>query len=60
MVQVITFGWQDKSGDVWIDLATNLLNQGCVRVANAEFSDRKEYLQFETEAKTARIGIWEK
>lgn len=29
--RVLYFGWQDKSGDVWLDLAQTVLEQGVVR-----------------------------
>jgi hypothetical protein len=28
------FGWQDKSGDIWLDLATTLIEQGFARPAD--------------------------
>lgn len=28
------FGWQDKSGDVWLDLATTLIEQGFAHPVN--------------------------
>lgn len=28
------FGWQDKSGDVWLDLAATLIEQGLARPAD--------------------------
>lgn len=28
------FGWQDKSGDVWLDLGTTLIEQGFARPAD--------------------------
>jgi endonuclease YncB( thermonuclease family) len=52
------FGWQDKSGDVWLDLAATLLEEGLVRVGNGSFPEREEYLQYEHQARDQRIGIW--
>lgn len=52
------FGWQDKSGDVWLDLAATLLQEGLVRAGNGSFPEREEYLQHEREAHDQRIGIW--
>jgi hypothetical protein len=41
------YGWQDKSGDVWQDLALALLDQGLARVAPGDFPERDEYLKHE-------------
>lgn len=41
------WGWQDKSGDVWVDLAHVLLERGLARVASTEFREREEYLRHE-------------
>ena len=43
--QIHYYGWQDKSGDVWEDLAITLLDRGVVRVAAAPFPERAEYLR---------------
>ena len=45
------YGWQDKSGDVWVDLALVLLEEGVVRVAAGEFPEREEYMRHESEAR---------
>jgi len=52
------YGWQDKSGDVWLDLASTLLKEGLARVAEGAFPERDEYLQYEQQAREQRIGIW--
>jgi hypothetical protein len=44
------FGWHDKSGDVWLDLALALLDEGVVRVAVRQFPEREEYLLHEPKA----------
>ena len=59
-VKILYLGWQDKSGDVWIDLATTLLHEGIVKVADGKFSEKEEYLQNENEARNKGIGIWAK
>ena len=46
--RIAYFAWQDKSGDVWEDLALTLLDQGVVRVSNEEFPEREEYLRHQT------------
>ncbi len=56
--KVFYYGWQDKSGDVWIDLAVSLLDEGLVRVTAGDFPEREEYLQHEHEARTKGVGIW--
>ncbi|MBI3179102.1 MAG: hypothetical protein HYZ27_05535 [Deltaproteobacteria bacterium] len=45
--QIFYFAWQDKSGDVWQDLAVTLLDAGLARVARGEFLGRDEYLRHE-------------
>ena len=45
--KLMCFAWNDKSGDVWLDLATVLLDEGVVHVADGEFSDREDYLRHE-------------
>jgi hypothetical protein len=39
------FAWQDKSGQVWEDLALTLLDQGVVRVSDETYPERDEYLR---------------
>ncbi len=39
------YAWQDKSGDVWDDLALTLLDQGVARVSDEKFPERDEYLR---------------
>jgi len=46
------YGWHDKSGDVWIDLALVLLDEGVARVAGGEFPEREEYLRHERERRS--------
>jgi hypothetical protein len=58
LIQVFYFGWQDKSGDVWIDLANTLLEEGVAIVAKESFPEKKEYLTYESEAKKQHKGIW--
>jgi hypothetical protein len=41
--QFLYFAWQDKSGDVWEDLAITLLDQGVARVSDEQFPERTEY-----------------
>lgn len=48
--QLFYFGWQDKSGDVWLDLGHVLLKEGLARVAPGDFPEREEYLTSEQEA----------
>ena len=48
--QLFYFGWQDKSGDVWLDVAPILLEEGVARVASYNFPERKEYLKHERKA----------
>jgi hypothetical protein len=43
-VRLRYFAWQDKSGDVWRDVATLLLAEGLVRVADGDFPERDEYV----------------
>ena len=45
--QLFYFAWQDKSGDVWLDVAQILLEEGLAKVAAYEFPERNEYLQWE-------------
>ena len=45
--KLFCYGWHDKSGDVWVDLAHILLDDGLVRVAAVEFPEREEYLRHE-------------
>ena len=33
---LLFYGWQDKSGDVWLDLASTLVDQGFARAAEGE------------------------
>jgi hypothetical protein len=48
-VQLFVHGWQDKSGEVWQDIAPVLLQQGVARVADGDFPERQEYLRLEKE-----------
>jgi hypothetical protein len=50
--------WQDKSGDVWVDLATTLLEEGVVKVEPTDFPQRAEYLRSEAEAQRRKAGVW--
>jgi hypothetical protein len=59
-VKIIYFGWQDKSGDVWIDLAETLLSKGLVKVSAGKFDEKEEYLRHEHEARKKGVGIWKK
>ena len=43
--RIAYFAWQDKSGEVWEDLAVTLLDQGVVRVSDEIFPEREEYLR---------------
>lgn len=53
--RLLYFGWPDKSGDVWLDLALALLDEGVVRVATRQFPEREEYLRHEREAPSHRM-----
>ena len=44
------FAWQDKSGDVWKDVAQLLLEQGLAKPAVGNYPEREEYLQYERNA----------
>lgn len=54
--RLMCFGWKDKSGDVWLDLATVLLQEGVVNVAGAEFPGREEYLRPENKRRPHEQG----
>lgn len=56
--KLLCYGWHDKSGDVWLDLAGVLLGEGLAFVAAGEFSERAEYLQYEQKAQALGKGIW--
>jgi len=58
LIQIFYYGLQDKSGDVWIDLANTLLEEGAAIVAKESFPEKKEYLSYESEAKKQHKGIW--
>jgi len=51
-------GWRDKSGDVWMDLAVTLLEEGLVRVGPEPFPEREEYQRHERRAREQELGIW--
>ncbi len=51
--QLFCFGWQDKSGDVWLDVANVLLKERLARVAPGDFPEREEYLGYEREAQSS-------
>lgn len=55
---VLCYGWQDKSGDVWLDLAVVLLEEGLARTLSAGFSEREQYLRHEQQARVRGAGIW--
>jgi endonuclease YncB( thermonuclease family) len=55
---VDVFGWQDKSGDVWEDLATVLVDMGLATVAPGAFPGRDELLRHEQAARAAHRGPW--
>jgi hypothetical protein len=44
------FAWQDKSGDVWKDVAQLLLEQGLAKSVAGNYPEREEYLQYERSA----------
>ena len=56
--QIFCFGWHDKSGDVWLDLAILLLKEGLARVAAGKSPQRERYLDCEEEARSLGMGIW--
>ena len=58
-VKLYRFGWQDKSGDVWMDLCVDLIDEGLARVSSDDFMERDEYLQHEEKA-LLRQGNMEK
>ena len=49
---------KDKSGDIWLDLATLLVEEGAARVARGTFSDREVLLAAEAGARARGLGIW--
>jgi endonuclease YncB( thermonuclease family) len=51
-VKFFYYGWQDKSGGVWLDLALMLIDEGLVKVAPEDFSEREEYLKHEQAAQS--------
>jgi hypothetical protein len=57
-VQFWYYGWQDKSGEVWLDLAMTLIEEGLVRVATGDFPERDEYLRHQQRARSSGLGIW--
>ena len=59
-VRLSYLAWQDKSGDVWKDVAAMLLAQGVVTTAPGAFPGREEYEREEESARRQAIGIWGK
>jgi hypothetical protein len=57
-VRISYLAWRDKSGDVWEDLATSLLDRGLARVDDGAFPEREDYLALEGRARARRIGLW--
>jgi hypothetical protein len=55
-VKLFYLGWHDKSGDVWLDLALTLIDEGVVRVVAEQFPEREEYLRHEREARSRQKG----
>ncbi len=49
---------RDKSGDIWLDVAELLVEEGAVRVSDESFRERAEWLQLEAAARADRQGIW--
>jgi hypothetical protein len=47
-VQAFAFGWRDKTGDVWVDLAPMLIEAGAAGVADEGFPEREEYLRYQS------------
>jgi hypothetical protein len=43
--KIFYYGWQDKTGDVWQDLAILLLEEGAVEVAEEDFPEKETYRQ---------------
>ena len=41
--KIFYYGWQDKSGDVWQDLALLLLEEGAVEVSEEDFPEKTMY-----------------
>jgi len=58
--KLLYYGWQDKTGDVWLDLSLTLLEEGLAKVASFEFPERIEYLIQEDKARSNSVGIWRK
>jgi hypothetical protein len=52
------YGWQDKSGEVWLDLGRTLLEEGLARVSAGSFPERAEYLRYEQKARSQGKGLW--
>jgi hypothetical protein len=48
--RLLYFGWQDKSGDVWVDVAQLLLQRGLATLASGDFPEREEYEQYQRDA----------
>lgn len=48
--RLLYFAWQDKSGDVWKDVAQLLLEQGLAKAAAGNYPEREEYRQYERNA----------
>lgn len=51
-LQLFYYAGQDKSGDVWVDLALSLLDEGVAQVADRVFPEREEYLRREQKKKS--------
>ena len=49
---------KDKSGDIWLDLATLLVEEGAARVAEGTFAERESLLAAEAKARARGAGIW--
>lgn len=50
--QLFYFAWQDKSGDVWLDLSQILLEEGVAQVTSADFPERDQYLKWQSAAQS--------
>ena len=51
VVNLQAFGWRDKSGDVWLDVAAALLGRGLATIAPGDFPERADYERAASDAR---------